>query len=153
MYGAHGDGRAAMIDVRDVAAVASAIVSGNGHEGGQSYLVTGPTGFSAAQAAAEFEDVLGWPTTAVDLGREGFWNLLQAKGIDPWFCTALCDIERLWRDGYGDVTTNVVEDLPDGRLERFATGFWIVRKRSRPPTISGPRSLRVHSRVRQDPRG
>ena len=123
IYGARGVGRAAMIDVRDVAATAAAIVAGDGHEG-RSYLVTGPTAFSADEAAAEFSDVLGWSVEAVDLGREGFWNVLRAKGIDPWFCTALCDIERLWRDGYGDVVTTTVEDLT-GRAPRTLRD-WIV---------------------------
>ena len=122
IYGARGAGRAAMIDVRDVAATAAAIVTGDGHEG-RSYLVTGPTAFSADEAAAAFADVLGWPVDAVDLGREGYWNLLRAKGIEPWFCTALCDIERLWRDGYGDVVTTAVQDLT-GRPPR-ALRTWI----------------------------
>lgn len=110
MYGARGDGRAAMIDVRDVSAAAAAIVTGQGREWTTHYL-SGPEAFTADEAAAAFTEILGWEVRAVDLGSEGYWRILRAKGLDRWFATALIGIEELWRDGYGDVVSTAVEDL------------------------------------------
>jgi uncharacterized protein YbjT (DUF2867 family) len=110
MYGARGDGRAAMIDVRDVAAAAAAIVAGE-DQAWKTHYLSGPEAFTADEAAAAFTDILGWEVQAVDLGSEGYWKILRAKGLDRWFATALIGIEELWRDGYGDVVSSTVEDL------------------------------------------
>lgn len=110
MYGARGTGRAAMIDVRDVAAAAAAIVTGTNQEWTTHYL-SGPEAFTADEAAAAFAEILGWDVQAVDLGSEGYWKLLRAKGLDRWFATALIGIEELWRDGYGDIVSHAVEEL------------------------------------------
>ena len=49
MYSASGDGRIPFLDTRDIAAVAAAVLGGEGHVG-ETYVLTGPEAISYRQA-------------------------------------------------------------------------------------------------------
>jgi NAD(P)H dehydrogenase (quinone) len=58
--GPAGDGRFAGVARDDVAAVAEAVLTGDGHDG-RAYDVTGPAAFTMAEAAATLTEVVGRP--------------------------------------------------------------------------------------------
>jgi uncharacterized protein YbjT (DUF2867 family) len=61
-FGANtGEGRAGMVDSRDIAAVAARIAADPSPHKGKAYWITGPTAISYADAARVFSTVLGRP--------------------------------------------------------------------------------------------
>ena len=56
--GAMGDGKVGVIDIRDIADVAAAVLTSDGHEG-RTYILTGPEAFSMGELAAKLSSVLG----------------------------------------------------------------------------------------------
>jgi uncharacterized protein YbjT (DUF2867 family) len=69
MYWPFGDGRAGMIDVRDIVDVAAEVSQSDGHEG-RTYTLTGPASISMHDVAAALSRALGKPAAYVDVPVE-----------------------------------------------------------------------------------
>ncbi len=82
LYVPAGQGRAAFVDVRDVAEVAvEALVHPDSHRG-QTYTLTGPEARSFADAARILTDVLGRPIGYVPASIPGYvLHLLRRRGL------------------------------------------------------------------------
>lgn len=109
-----GDARISMVDTRDVAAVASVVLTEGGHEGGQ-YDVTGPEALSYQDVAAKLSSKLGRQITYVDAPDDAVRSTLLSFGLDQWFVDALVglyqDYRRSGTDGYASVVTDTVQRL------------------------------------------
>jgi uncharacterized protein YbjT (DUF2867 family) len=77
------DGRIAMVDARDVAAVAVAALTAPGHEG-QTYVVTGPEALSHAMVAAILSEAIGRTITYRDIELDALRQQLVSGGAPPW---------------------------------------------------------------------
>jgi uncharacterized protein YbjT (DUF2867 family) len=64
-----GDGRVGYIDARDVAAVASRVLTENEHDGA-TYFLTGPEALSAAEIASRISTALERPVASVQLAED-----------------------------------------------------------------------------------
>ena len=69
LFGTYGQGKAAPIDVRDIAQVAVHALTEEGHQG-KTYALTGPAALTHAEIAAKFSAVLGKEVTYVDVPPE-----------------------------------------------------------------------------------
>lgn len=118
-------GRAGMVDVRDIAAVAVGTLTGSGHEG-KTYEITGPETLSFADAAARLSAALGKPVRYVDVPRPALISALLGAGMPDWLANNLADLYD-WMSGDGaGIVTDVVEKV--GRkqpisLDQFARDF------------------------------
>src|SRR5438876_96356 len=65
------EGRIAMVDARDVAAVAVAALTAPGHAG-QTYVITGPEALSHAMVAAILSEAAGRPIVYRDIALDAF---------------------------------------------------------------------------------
>jgi uncharacterized protein YbjT (DUF2867 family) len=86
-----GDGRAALVDARDIARVAAVVLREDGHAG-RRYRMTGPDALSHGDAAAVFSEALRRPVTFVDLPPEAFEAGMRENGLPGWFAAQLADI-------------------------------------------------------------
>jgi uncharacterized protein YbjT (DUF2867 family) len=109
-----GDARISMVDTRDVAAVANAVLTESGHVGAQ-YDITGPEALSYGDVASRLSSALGREVTYVDAPDDAVRGALRGFGLDEWFVDALVglyqDYRRSGTDGYAATVTDTVERL------------------------------------------
>jgi uncharacterized protein YbjT (DUF2867 family) len=120
-----GQARISMVDARDVAAVAAAALTGDGHAGGH-YDVTGPQALSYSDVAAKLTSALGRQISYVDAPDEAVRQALLGAGLNEWFAGALVglyqDYRRSGTDGYAAKVTETVQRLT-GRPARSLDGL------------------------------
>jgi len=109
-----GQARISMVDTRDVAAVAAAVLTEPGHAGAR-YDVTGPEALSYADVAAKLTSVLGRQVTYVSAPDDAVRQGLLGAGLNEWFANALVglyqDYRRSGTSGYAAQVTGTVQRL------------------------------------------
>jgi uncharacterized protein YbjT (DUF2867 family) len=109
-----GQARISMVDTRDVAAVAAAVLTEPGHAGAR-YDVTGPEALSYADVAAKLTSVLGRQVTYVSAPDDAVRQGLLGAGLHEWFANALVglyqDYRRSGTSGYAAQVTGTVQRL------------------------------------------
>jgi uncharacterized protein YbjT (DUF2867 family) len=109
-----GEARISMVDTRDVAAVAAAVLTEPGHAGAR-YDITGPEALSYADVAAKLTSATGRQITYAGAPDDAVRQALLGAGLDEWFATALVglyqDYRRSGADGYAAQVTRTVERL------------------------------------------
>jgi uncharacterized protein YbjT (DUF2867 family) len=108
-----GDGRVAMIDPRDIGAVAAAVLCESGHEG-RTYRLTGPEAISYAEVAT----ILG--AHYVDVPPAAARGQLAAAGMPDWLVDHLDQAFALIRNGAFEDTTDTVRVLAGRDPRTFA---------------------------------
>jgi len=103
-----GDGRAAFVDVRDIAAVAADALTRDGHEG-KVHEVTGPRSLSHADIAAAFSAVLGREVQYADVPPEAARQAMLGAGMGAWQVDGILELYDLLRDGKFDRATDTVK--------------------------------------------
>jgi uncharacterized protein YbjT (DUF2867 family) len=101
------DGRIAMVDARDVAAVAVAALTAPGHEG-RTYAITGPESLSHPQIAAFLSEAVGRPITYRDITLEALRQQLVAGGAPPWLVDVRMEFTSILREGFAAAVTDTV---------------------------------------------
>jgi uncharacterized protein YbjT (DUF2867 family) len=123
-YADAGDARISMVDTRDVAAVAKAVLTGSGHAGAH-YDVTGPEALSYHDVASKLSSALGREIIYIDAPDEAGRSALLGFGLDVWFVDALVglyqDYRRSGTDGYASVVTDTVERVTGRPARRLDT--------------------------------
>ena len=117
-YGCQGEGKVSHIDIRDIAAVAVKTLTEDGHEG-KTHTLSGPAALSNAQIAQILSDDLAREINYVDLPPEQLKQAMLAAGMPEWSADALCDLQRLYREGGASAMTSDVEQI----LRRKPTSF------------------------------
>lgn len=107
IYQPTGNGKAAFIDVRDIAAVAAATLTGDGHEG-KAYELSGPQSLSYADVAATFGKVLGREIKFVDIPPEAARKAMIDAGLPEWQADAINQLSARMKSGEFDRTSDVV---------------------------------------------
>jgi uncharacterized protein YbjT (DUF2867 family) len=120
-----GEGKVSYIDVRDIAAVAAAVLSAEGTEHyGQAYTLTGPAAVSGAEVAAAIGQATGRAVSYVDQPEEAAaQGLAQAPS---WLRDSMLELNRLYKAGYAAAISPTVEQLtgcPARSIEQFAHDF------------------------------
>jgi uncharacterized protein YbjT (DUF2867 family) len=105
-----GGSRISMIDHRDVAAAAAAVLTEPGHEH-RSYTLTGPEALSFAEVADRLSRALGHPIRYVNVSLEDARRKWLALGIPTWRVDSFIDIHREYRTDWAAPVTTDVADL------------------------------------------
>jgi len=116
-----GDAKVAMTDPRDVAAVAAAVLTGDGHDG-RTYPITGPVALTCAEAAEDLSAALGRPVEFVDVPDEAARAGMVQAGLPEWMAGQIVLLWGELRRGAGSTTTDVVRVLT-GSDPRSVTDF------------------------------
>ena len=83
-----GDAKTAPVDIRDVAAVASAILTGDAHHGA-TYNVSGPEKLSFAEIGERLSAATGRQIEYRNIAPAQFLNMLLQSGIPGWYAEAV----------------------------------------------------------------
>ena len=113
------DGRIAMVDARDVAAVAVAALTAPGHTG-QTYVITGPEALSHAMVAAILSEAVGRRITYQDIPLDALREQLAAAGTPPWLVDVRMEFTSVLREGFAAVVTDTVARTTGHKPRTFA---------------------------------
>ena len=112
--------RLSMVDTRDVAAVAAALLTESGHQEGV-YDVTGPEALSLQDVAGKLSTRLGRQINYVDVPDDAVRQTLLGFGVGEWMAGGLVDLfqeyKRSGTDGYAAAVTDTVQRVT-GRAPR-----------------------------------
>ncbi len=125
IYGATGDGRVGHIDTRDIAEVAVAVLTGEGHEG-QIYPLTGPESLSMAEVAARLSTALGKTVKYVNLPPDKAKAGMMAMGMPDWRADAWVNLGGMIAMGKADMATPAVKDIlgrEPHNIDQFAAEY------------------------------
>jgi uncharacterized protein YbjT (DUF2867 family) len=120
-----GEARQSLVDVRDIAAVAVAVLTGSGHEG-QTYEITGPESLSYHDVAAKLSAALGKPVNYVPVPPEAALDSMLKSGMPEWNARAVTDLYGAFATGAYARTTDTAGRLtgkPPIPFEQFARDF------------------------------
>ncbi|HEV2254672.1 MAG TPA: DUF3224 domain-containing protein [Streptosporangiaceae bacterium] len=107
-----GGARISMVDTRDVAAVAAAVLTEPGHAGAR-YDVTGPQALSYTDAAAKLTSLMGRRISYVGASDDAVRQALLGAGLTGWFANALVGLYQDYRrSGTGGYAAQVTETIP-----------------------------------------
>jgi uncharacterized protein YbjT (DUF2867 family) len=107
-YAPLGEGKVALVDVRDIAAVAVKVLTEPGHQG-QTYLITGAEALTFAQAAKKLSATLGRAISYIDVPPETGEARMMAAGASKWHAGALLEVYAFFREGRAAPPTDVVK--------------------------------------------
>ena len=119
---AAGDGRVAMVDARDIAAVAVATLTGGGHAG-KTYTLTGPEALSFYQVASVLSRQTGRPLRHVRVPPDKVRVALQGRGVAAWYADDMAKLHSMLAVGYEEVVTDDIHQVtgrPPRTLAQFA---------------------------------
>jgi uncharacterized protein YbjT (DUF2867 family) len=119
------DGKLGMIDVRDIADAAFAVITGKGHEG-KEYILTGPEAISFNDVAKIFSNVLDTEIKYVSVPGEAALQSMVGMGLPEWIAKGYVELSEGFSDNFANRTTRNVEILtghPSRSFEQFASDF------------------------------
>jgi uncharacterized protein YbjT (DUF2867 family) len=119
------DGKLGMIDVRDVADAAFAVITGGGHEG-KSYILTGPEAISFNNVASAFSKVLDKEVKYVNVPGEASLQAMTGMGMPEWIAKGYVELMEGFSENFANSTTKNVEILTGHTarsFEQFANDF------------------------------
>ena len=113
-----GDGKVSFVDVRDIAAIATEILSAknNGTKSKQQYEnkkydITGNEAVSYSQSAEILSNILGRRISYVNVSEEDARKAMKNTGMEDWLVDALLEIYNIIRSGYASQTTAIIEQI------------------------------------------
>jgi uncharacterized protein YbjT (DUF2867 family) len=119
--GALNQGKVAMIDVNDIAAVAATALTTSGHAG-KAYLLTGPEALSYQDVAEKLSRSLGRLVTYKNIPLEAMREQLLASGMPEWHVDVQVDFSAALGAGHASTVTDTVEAVtgkPPRSFEQF----------------------------------
>jgi uncharacterized protein YbjT (DUF2867 family) len=119
LYAPAGGARMAMIDPRDIGAVAAAVIAGAARDG-ETYVLTGPEAITYADAAAALSAATGREVEFVDVPDEAALQGMVEAGLPAFVAEQVVTIFRQLRQGVAAQVTNAVESLTGSRPRTFA---------------------------------
>jgi uncharacterized protein YbjT (DUF2867 family) len=105
-----GDARIAMVDPRDLAASAVAVLTRTGHHG-RTFDLTGPEALTYTQVAEILSRVLHRDIEFVDAPEPAVRDGLVGSGMPEWFADGFLSLFAELRRGIAATVTTCVEDL------------------------------------------
>jgi uncharacterized protein YbjT (DUF2867 family) len=110
-YAAMGDARVSLIDVRDVGAVAAAILAAPERHAGKIYELSGPEAVTNGEVAARISRVVGRGVAFVDIPEEHQRQAMLGAGMPEWQVGAILELQEYYRSGAGAGVDGLVAEL------------------------------------------
>jgi (4-alkanoyl-5-oxo-2,5-dihydrofuran-3-yl)methyl phosphate reductase len=121
VYQPMGEGKLAVVDPRDIAAVAVKALTEPGHEG-KSYDVTGGEALSMAEQVKILGDAIGKPLTYVDVPDTAAKDGMLKMGMPEAVVDGLLEFTAMVRSGYAATMTDSVSKVTGKPPRKF--GDW-----------------------------
>lgn len=119
LFAPAGDARIALIDPRDVAAVAATTLIDEGHEG-QTYVLSGPEAVTLTEVAEALSAAAGRTIEFVDVPEEGARQGMLGSGLPDWLVENLMTLWRFIREGRVSTVTDAVRQVTGREPRTFA---------------------------------
>jgi uncharacterized protein YbjT (DUF2867 family) len=113
-------GKIAMVDAHDVAAVAVAALTSDGH-GGKMYTITGPEALSFHEVAQKLAAATGRPVTYQEVPLATVQQEMVATGLPEWLVEVRMEFAAALRDGYAAAVTDTVQAITGQPARTFDT--------------------------------
>jgi uncharacterized protein YbjT (DUF2867 family) len=110
IYWDWADGKAGMIDIRDVADSALGALTGKAAEG-QEYVLTGAASISMADVATSFSKELGKQVNYIPVPHEASKEAMMSMGFSEFIVDGYVELNQGFTEGYADVSNGNVETL------------------------------------------
>ncbi|WP_431682796.1 SDR family oxidoreductase [Kitasatospora sp. KL5] len=114
-----GEAHVAMIDPRDVAAAAAAVLTAGGHDG-QTCLITGPAAITHTEVAEHLSAALGRAIEYVDVPDDAALAGLAQGGVPAWLAEQIVAVFQSLRAGVNSRTTDTFRELTGREARGFA---------------------------------
>jgi uncharacterized protein YbjT (DUF2867 family) len=124
-FAAIGEARISGVDVRDIAAVAAAALTEDGHEG-NIYNLTGPEALTHREMAEKLSAALGRRIQFVDVPPEAMRGALAAAGLPDWQADGLIEDYAHYSRGEASEVAPGVQDAtgkPPRSFDEFARDY------------------------------
>lgn len=115
-----GNGAKSVIDVRDVAEAAAAVLANPAAHAGRSYTLTGPEALTSAQQLAAISEVAGRTISYLDVPEEAARQAMQGMGITSPMLDWLLSLSHVVKQGWGAGVTRDFTTLTGREPRRFA---------------------------------
>ncbi len=109
IHGPVMDARWAIVDVRDIGAVAATALSDPAAHAGRSYTLTGPEASSPREQVAILSELLGREIAVQELSIEQAQQAMLGAGVPAWTVERLGELWRLYADGLAESVSPDVE--------------------------------------------
>ena len=113
-------GKIAMVDARDVAAVAVAALTSDGHVG-KTYTITGPEALSFQEIAQKLAAATDRRVSYQDVPLASVRQELVAAGLAAWLVEVRMEFATALRDGYAATVTDTVQAVTGQPARTFDT--------------------------------
>jgi len=110
-YGCAGTGRVAYLDPRDIAAVATQVLTVPGLHHNQTHCLTGPHAVSEAEVATILGRARGRDLKYVDVDEKSYRESFSKKGAPAWMIDAMAGLEGVKKAGWAASLTTAVKDI------------------------------------------
>jgi len=117
-YQPAGDAKISHVDVRDIARVAAAALTGTGHDG-KAYTITGPEALTYYEIATKLSAATGKAIRYVPLSDGDAKEGMVAAGIPAFYADYLIDLNRVYREGGGAGVTDTVRSVTGSAARSF----------------------------------
>jgi uncharacterized protein YbjT (DUF2867 family) len=121
IYWDWADGKAGMIDVRDIASSAFGALTGKG-EKKKEYILTGPKSISMHDVAASFSKVLGKKISYVAVPHEATKEAMMGMGFPEFIVDGYIELDTGFAKNFADISTDNVK-LLSGNAPRSIDDF------------------------------
>ena len=122
-----GEGKAGMIDVRDIVDSAiGVLIADDGRFDGQSYVLTGPEAIGFADVASHIGKAIGKEVKYVPVPHEAAKEAMLGMGFPEWIVDGLVELAMGFENNFANTTTDGVEKLAGHAprsFEQFALDF------------------------------
>ena len=125
IYWDWGNGKAGMIDVRDVADSALGALTGKAEEG-KEYILTGPTSISMKEVAASFSKDLGKEIDYIPVPHGASKQAMMGIGFPEFIADGYMELNEGFTNGFADIANDNVKELSGHAarsLDEFARDF------------------------------
>lgn len=108
-YAASKDSEVSPVDIRDIAAVAVAVLTGSDHEG-EKYVITGPEALTYSAVAEKLSEAIGKKVSYVDVPLATAKKTLLDGGAPEWFAEGQAEQFRFrWQGKQSRVTATIAQ--------------------------------------------
>lgn len=125
-----GEGKISLVDARDVAAVAAACLTEDGHEG-RIYRITGPEALTYYQVTEKISTAIDKEITYMNISSEEARKTMIGAGMSEWYVNDLIELYRQFQEGKGARVTDTIQRIagkPPITYDRFALDYAHVFK-------------------------
>ncbi len=122
IYMADGGKSQALIDARDIAAVAARVLTNPSAHAGKAYMLTGSEDFTGAQAAETISKAIGKPVQHISVPTEAAVATMNQWGMPPFIVNIMDSLNKIVSAGYASGVSTDVENIL-GRKPRTFDAF------------------------------